>query len=140
MRDLPVPEFQDMLRFYAKRMPFWEDTHRIVAAKVTDGMGAAYRTNPSGIGFRTTHFDINVGSRDSPTACYVLSIGVEQDCRRRGRGRAMIACIEDFCKDYGCTAIEATASGTISPRFFAALGFEQIRQDIAVFRKRLHNA
>ncbi|MBI4144621.1 GNAT family N-acetyltransferase [Candidatus Woesearchaeota archaeon] len=135
MRDLAVPEFQDMLFHYARKMPFWQDTHRIIVAKVTDGMAAAYRTDPWGIGFRTTHFDINIGSRDSPTTCYILSLEVAEHQRRQGHGKAMVACIEDFCKDYGCDSIEVTASGDVSPKLYAATGFTRIKDGIVVFRK-----
>ena len=54
--------------------------------------------------------------------CYILSLGVRRDFRRKGIGRKMVAAIRDICREHGVRRLVTTPSGQ-GMKFWPAVGF-----------------
>lgn len=75
---------------------------------------------------------------DEQPCAFVEGWWVDQDARRRGLGRALIAAVEDWARARGFHELgsDAELDNTVSHRAHAALGFEE-RERVVCYRKRL---
>ena len=98
----------------------------------------AFREDGSMCGF------VEVGSRPYAEGCesspvgYVEGWWVDEDMRRRGVGRALIAAAEDWARGKGYTEIasDALIDNDVSHASHRALGYEEVER-LVMFRKSL---
>ncbi len=75
---------------------------------------------------------------DEAPCAFVEGWWVDEDVRRAGIGRALIALVEDWARGRGFHELgsDADLDNTVSHQAHAALGFEE-RERVVCYRKRL---
>lgn len=68
----------------------------------------------------------------------IFSLAVDPACRRRGLARRLIAALETWGREQGCTLASARCNSQrdAAPEFWAAIGYENAKTQLA-FRKTL---
>src|SRR5262245_47555756 len=121
-----------------------EEHERDMRAWLASGRGASFaafvseRENGSLQGF------VEVGIRQYAEGCdtdhvgYVEGWWVDEDCRRDGVGRALIAAAEDWARGRGCTemASDAVITNEVSRQAHQRLGYVE-QERIICFKKIL---
>lgn len=82
-------------------------------------------------------YDYVEGTESSPVG-YLEGIFVEENCRRRGLAKELLAACESWAKEQGCRefASDCELTNTQSLRFHLSLGFEEANR-IICFTKKL---
>jgi aminoglycoside 6'-N-acetyltransferase I len=77
-------------------------------------------------------------SNDESPCAFLEGWWVDEDTRRAGVGRALLAAVEDWARDQGFTELgsDALLDNTLSHQVHRALGFEE-RERVIYFRKWL---
>ncbi len=72
----------------------------------------------------STHFGAQVNM--DTCVCYFSSIGARY--LRRGLGKRMTDVVKEVAREHGAQYIELSASGSVSPQFFKAMGFTAVSE------------
>ena len=93
--------------------------------------------NASGFAQCQLRYDYVEGTECSPVG-YLEGIYVEENCRRKGLARALLAACENWARERGCRefASDCELTNTQSLRFHLSLGFEEANR-IICFTKKL---
>ena len=93
--------------------------------------------NASGFAQCQLRYDYVEGTECSPVG-YLEGIYVEENCRRKGLARALLAACENWARGRGCRefASDCELTNTQSLRFHLSLGFEEANR-IICFTKKL---
>ena len=93
--------------------------------------------NASGFAQCQLRYDYVEGTESSPVG-YLEGIYVEENCRRKGLARELLAASENWAREQGCRefASDCELTNTQSLRFHLSLGFEEANR-IICFAKKL---
>ena len=92
-----------------RHFPLYSQTNQILAAPInnTNTTWIGYFTGNTPIQEEATHLDLNIEGN----ICFLLSIGLDQEERGKGHGRALYKAVEEFATIIGCSSVQMTASG-----------------------------
>jgi aminoglycoside 6'-N-acetyltransferase I len=89
-------------------------------------------------GFAEASVRAYANSNDEAPCAFLEGLWVDEDVRRRGVGRALVAAVEDWARANGFTELgsDALVDNSVSHAAHHALGFEE-RERVVYFRKWL---
>jgi len=98
---------QELTLKHLQKHPLYKSQHTVRAREIPNGWWIGYRTTPSNLTIRTTHFDVNITQK----TFFVLHIEIEGKYRGKGYGDALYKTLEHIAEEAGCEKIQMMPSG-----------------------------